>query len=458
MARVVILGFPNAGKSTLFNKLIGRRKALVHSRAGMTRDRVSGTCRTGDAAFELVDTGGFTDQGGEPLAVKVKAAAWEAARTADALVLVLDGQAGLIPAEEELYRDLRKLDRPLLVAVNKVDTEAQRHAMGDYYRLGADRLFFVSAEHKLGIGRLAEAIASVLPSEPAPAGSDAPGEEAGETMTAASGGKAKPLKIALIGRINVGKSSLANRLCGEERFIVSELPGTTRDSSDILLRRGPKSYLLVDTAGIRKLGRVADVRESAGVIKAKKNIPYADVLCLVLDAREFPTRQDAAVAKIAFESGKPLVIVLNKWDLVPEDQVSFALARDIVFSRLEFVGYAPLVTVSALTGKRVTRILDLAEDVYIRGQKMISTGKLNKFVESMNEDFPPISTKGRRFTVKYATQKGILPPTFVLFTSSPAVFSPAYEKSYVQKMRIAFGMEGTPVRLIMRSGKKKKPA
>jgi GTP-binding protein len=449
MARVVILGFPNAGKSTLFNKLIGRRKALVHSLAGMTRDRVSATCGTEDSAFELVDTGGFTDGGGEPLAVKVKAAAWEAARTADALILVLDGQMGLTPAEEELFRDLRKLARPLLVAVNKVDTEAQRQAMGDYYRLGADRLFFVSAEHKLGIGRLAEAIADVL--------SGVPRAEAAPSAPAAAAGQ-KPLKIAIIGRINVGKSSLANRLCGEDRFIVSEMPGTTRDSSDILLRRGPKSYLLIDTAGIRKLGRVSDVRESAGVIKAKKNIPYADVLCLVLDAREFPTRQDAAVAKIALESGKPLVIILNKWDLVPEDQVTFAQAKEIVFSRLEFVSYAPLITVSALTGKRVTRILDLAEDVYSRGQKWIPTGKLNKFVQSMNADFPPISTTGRRFTVKYATQKGVLPPTFVLFTTSPAVFAPAYEKSFVQKMRAAFGLEGTPVRLVMRSGKKKKPA
>jgi len=451
MARVVILGFPNAGKSTLFNKLIGRRKALVHSLAGMTRDRVSGTCGTGASAFEIVDTGGFTDSGGEPLAVKVKAAAWEAARTADALILVLDGQMGLTPAEEELYRDLRKLDRPLLVAVNKVDTEAHRHEMGDYYRLGADRLFFVSAEHKLGIGRLAEAIVEAV------AGAPPVDAEPSASPVAPPIEAVKPLKIAIIGRINVGKSSLANRLCGEDRCIVSELPGTTRDSSDILLRRGAKSYLLVDTAGIRKLGRVSDVRESAGVIKAKKNIPFADVLCLVLDAHEFPTRQDAAVAKIALESGKPLIIVLNKWDLVPEDQVTFAQAREIVFSRLDFVSYAPLVTVSALTGKRVSRILELAEDVYQRGQKWIPTGKLNKFIESMNEDFPPISTKGRRFTVKYGTQKGILPPAFVLFTSSPAVFAPGYEKSYVQKMRNAFGLEGTPVRLIMRSGKKKRP-
>jgi GTPase len=443
MPRVVILGFPNAGKSTLFNRLIGRRKALVHSLPGMTRDRVSGTARSGDASFELVDTGGFFDGGGEPLAVKVKAAAWEAARTADALVLVLDGQAGLIPAEADLFRELTKLDRPLIVAVNKIDTEVQKEGMGDYYRLGAERMFFVSAEHRLGIGDLAEAIAESLP---AAAGRAVPSSAEGE----------KPLKIAVIGRVNVGKSSLANRLCGEERFIVSELPGTTRDSSDILIRRGPKAYLLIDTAGIRKLGRVSDVRESAGVIKARKNIPFADVILLVLDAAEFPTRQDAAVAQIALESGKPLVIVLNKWDLVPEDQVTFSQARDIVFSRLDFVSYAPLVTVSALTGKRVTRILDLAEQVHLCGQKMIPTGRLNKFIESMNESYPPISKAGRRFTVKYATQKSILPPTFVLFTTSPAVFAPGYEKSFIQKMRTAFDLEGTPIRLLFRSAKRKK--
>jgi GTP-binding protein len=451
MARVVILGFPNAGKSTLFNRLVGRRKALVHSMPGMTRDRVSAVCRSGEAEYEIVDTGGFFDGGGEPLAVKVKAAAWDAARTADVLILVLDGQAGLTPAEEELYRDMKRLDRPLLVAVNKVDTEARRQEMGDYYRLGAGRLFFISAEHRLGIGRLAEAIVAALP-EPG----IRRGGRAEDVCAATEAREPKPLKIAIVGRVNVGKSSLANRLCGEERFIVSELPGTTRDSSDILIRRGTKAYRLIDTAGIRKLGRVSDVRESAGVIKAKKNIPFADVICLVLDAREFPTRQDAAVARIAFESGKPLVIALNKWDLVPEDRVSLARVRDIVFSRLDFVSYAPLVTVSALTGKRVIRILDLAERVYPRGQTMIPTAKLNKFIASMNADRPPVSKAGRRFTVKYATQKGILPPTFVLFTTSPAAFAPAYEKFFVQKMREAFGLEGTPVRLLLRSGKKKR--
>jgi len=447
MARVAILGFPNAGKSTLFNRLARSKKALVHSLPGMTRDRVSAVCRSGEASFELVDTGGFTDGGGEPLAVKVKAAAWEGARTADVLLLVLDGQAGLTPAEEDLYRELKKLDRPLLVAVNKVDTESRRQEMGDYYRLGAERLFFVSAEHKIGIGRLAEAIASVLPAaEDRPAASGTPSPPGGPP----------PLKIAIVGRVNVGKSSLANRLCGEDRFIVSELPGTTRDSADILIRRGGKSYLLIDTAGIRKLGRVSDVRESAGVIKARKNIPFADVIILVLDAGEFPTRQDAAVAKIAMASGKPLVIVLNKWDLVPEGELTPDRAREIVFGRLDFVSYAPVVTVSALTGKGIPRILGLAEQIFPCGQKMIPTGRLNKFVEAMNASRSPVSTTGRRFTVKYATQKGIQPPTFVLFTTSPAVFAPAYEKFFVQKMRESFGLEGTPVRLLYRARANKK--
>ncbi len=436
MRQVVIIGFPNAGKSTLFNRLARQKKSLVHSRTGMTRDRVSAMCVFGGQRFELVDTGGFADSLTEPLSAQVKKAAWEAAKTADVLILLLDGRQGLLPAEQDLYRTLKKLGKPLCVAVNKIDSPAQEATVGDYYGLGEDRLFFISAEHKIGISELEEAVAEALP------------EEAGN---GAAADEPRPLRIAIVGRVNVGKSSLANRLCGEERFIVSELPGTTRDSTDILIRTGGKAYVLVDTAGIRKTGKVSDERESAGVIKAKKNIPLADVVCLVLDAKEFPTRQDTAVAKLASESGKPLLIALNKWDLVDEEDVSFEEARELVFRRLEFIDYAPLVTVSALTGKRTTKIFELAEQVFQSGRKRIGTPRLNKFLARIGSARDPLSSAGNRFKIKYMTQKGVLPPTFALFTNAKASFAPAYEKFFIQKMRETFDLWGTPIKLILKS-------
>jgi len=438
MHRVAIVGYPNTGKSTLFNRLLRQKKALVHSLPGMTRDRLAAPCLLRGKRFELVDTGGFFDSQAEPLSAQVKKMAWEAARTADILILLLDGRRGLLPAEEDLYRTLKKLGKPLFVVVNKIESETQEPGLGDYYRLGERRLFFISAEHNIGLSDLEEAVAEALPA--------AAGEEA-------DAAEPKPLRIAIVGRTNVGKSALANRLCGEERFIVSELPGTTRDSSDILIRTGGKSYILVDTAGIRKLKKVSDVRESAGVIKARKNIPLADVVCLVLDAQEFPTRQDAAVAQLACESGKPLLVALNKWDLVREDEVSLKEVRGIVFGRLDFINYAPLLTVSALTGKRAMRIFGTAEKVFENGQKKIGTPRLNKFLGSLQASHKPLSKSGKRFSIKYMTQKGILPPTFVLFTNAKASWAPAYEKFFKQRMREAFDLHGTPIRLILRSGK-----
>jgi len=436
LPQVVILGFPNAGKSTLFNKLLGKRKALVHSLPGMTRDHVVSLCTLYGKRFELVDTGGFLDSQADRLSSDVKAKAWEAAKTADLLLYLLDGKRELLPAEEDLFRSLKKLGKPVLVVVNKIDVESQRFAAGDSYRLGEDRIFFISAEHKINLDELEEAIAEALP----------PGAEA-----APDAGEPRPLKIAIVGRINVGKSSLANRLCGEERFIVSEIPGTTRDSSDVLIWKGDKPFLLVDTAGIRKLARVSDERESAGVIKAKKNIPLADVICLVLDAGEFPTRQDTAVARLARDSGKPLVLVLNKWDLVRESEVTLAQVKDIVFQRLDFISYAPLLTVSALTGKRVTQILDLAEKVHQNGLKKIGTSGLNKFLASVQKTNLPLSNTRKRFKIKYMTQKAVLPPTFVLFSSSRSAFAPSYEKYFTERLREKFGLWGTPIKLILKS-------
>lgn len=434
--RIAIVGFPNVGKSTLFNKLARRRISLVHSLPGMTRDRVAAAVRLQEREVELVDTGGFIDEadGAEPLAVRVHDMAWQAAREADVLLLVVDGRRGLMPAEKGLYQELRRLDKPLVVAVNKIDTDRPGPEAAEFYRLGAETLHFVSAEHKVNLDDLERDLVGRLPAGPA-----------GEAATAE-----RPLRLAVIGRTNVGKSSLTNRLCGQARLIVSELPGTTRDSVDVLIRRGERSYVLVDTAGIRKLSKTGDERESAGVIKSRKAIERADVLCLLLDAAEFPTRQDAAVAQLAKDSGKPLVVAVNKWDLVREGALGEEEVERQVFARLEFIRYAPVLTVSALTGKRIIKVLDAAEEVWKAGSRTVGTAELNRFLDRINHTDPPMTPSGRRFRIKYMTQAGVLPPAFRLYAGGQAAFAPASARHFEGRLREAFGFRGSPIRLFLK--------
>jgi GTP-binding protein len=434
--RIAIVGFPNVGKSTLFNKLARRRISLVHSLPGMTRDRVAAVVRLQDREVELVDTGGFIDatDGAEPLAARVHDMAWQAAREADVLLLVVDGRRGLMPAEKGLYQELRRLDKPLVVAVNKIDTDRPGPEAAEFYRLGAATLHFVSAEHKVNLDDLERDLIGRLPAV-----------AAGEAASAE-----RPLRLAVIGRTNVGKSSLTNRLCGQARLIVSELPGTTRDSVDVLIRRGERSYVLVDTAGIRKLSKTGDERESAGVIKSRKAVERADVLCLLLDAAEFPTRQDAAVAQLAKDSGKPLVVAVNKWDLVREGALTEAEVERRGFARLEFIRYAPVLTVSALTGKRVIKILDEAEEVWKAGSHTVGTAELNRFLDGVHHANPPMTPSGRRFRIKYMTQAGVLPPAFRLYAGGQAAFAPASARHFESRLREAFGFRGSPIRLFLK--------
>lgn len=434
LKRVTIIGFPNVGKSTLFNRLAGARKSLVHSLPGMTRDAVTAVARVEDRSFELVDTGGFFGAPDEPFSAKVRDKAWQEACRADVVLLVLDGRRDLLPGEEELFTDLKKSGKRLLVVVNKVDTPGLEERLGDFYRLGGENIFPVSAEHNRGVEALKEALAGALP-------------QAEETETARP-----PLRVAIVGRINVGKSSLVNRLCGEERLIVSEVPGTTRDSTDVLILRQERAFILVDTAGLRKLSRTRDEREKAGIIRAKKNIGLADVVCLVMDAQECPTRQDTAVAQLAFDSGKPLILAVNKWDLPAKDGASVQEFRERIFGKLDFVGYAPLVFVSALTGQRVVKILDLAEEVWREAGRHIATSRLNAFLAGILQDHPPLSRDGRRVKIKYMTQQGVYPPTFVLFGHTRTRLATAYERHFLHLLRRQFGFQGTPIRLFFRQG------
>jgi GTP-binding protein len=431
---VVIVGFPNVGKSTLFNRLLGRRKALVHSDPGMTRDSVSAVVTLGGRRFTLVDTGGLFGVADEPLSDQVRARALAEAVAADLVIFVLDGKRDIAPAEEELFLQLKRRGLRLLVVANKFDSPVQEESMtADYYRLGEKDVLFVSADHKINIDLLEDAIAAALPP-----GSEAPAPSA------------EPLSIAIVGRTNVGKSSLVNRLLGEERLIVSEIPGTTRDSTDTLIIRDGRPFCLIDTAGIRKMAATEDGREKAGVVRAKANIRQADVVCLVLDVQEFPTRQDARIAQLALESGRPLLIVLNKWDLVDKDAVRPEAVRERVFRKLGFVSYAPLLFVSARTGQRVVKILDTAESVYRGGTIRVETSKLNEFLARTAEAHPPRLKSGARAKLRYITQKGVSPPTFILFLGARGPLSPTYEKHLIESLRQEFGFAGTPLRLIVR--------
>lgn len=430
-SKVAIVGFPNVGKSTLFNRLLGRKKSLVHNLPGMTRDQIPADCSLDSKTFVLVDTGGLFDSE-DPFSDLVREKAWQASREADVILFVLDGKRGLLPAEEDLYLTLKKLDKEMVVVVNKVDSSHEENTLGDFFRLGEKNTVLISAEHKRNLDELERLLENLLP--------ESSSLNTGEDV----------LKIAVVGRINVGKSSLINRLCGEEKLIVSEIPGTTRDSTDTLITREKKRFILVDTAGIRKLSRTGDKREQAGIIKAKKDIQTADVVCMVLDAQDYPTRQDTAIAHIARDSGKPLVLILNKWDLIAKGNKTTSAFKDHLYNSLDFVAYAPVLFVSALTGQRVIRILSSAESVYANAGKRIATPLLNEFLNRITASHPPLSTKKSRMKIKYMTQIGILPPTFLLFTHSKSGLAKAWEKFFLQKVRDHFGFAGTPIRMKLR--------
>jgi GTP-binding protein len=429
---VVVVGFPNVGKSTLFNRLLKKKKSLVHSLPGMTRDQVPARCHLGQKSFMLIDTGGFFDSKEDPFSLQVKQKAWEASQAADILLFVLDGKRGLLPGEEELFYSLKKLNKPILVVINKIDTPREEDQIGDFYRLGEKRIFAISAEHKRNLDFLEDRLLEILPSTQ---------EKEEETQS---------LSIAIVGKINVGKSSLVNRLSGEKRLIVSDIPGTTRDSTDTLIRRNKSIFCLVDTAGIRKLSRTKDKREIAGIVKARKDIQEADVVCLVLDAQEFPTRQDTAIAHLARESGKPLIVALNKWDMIPKETHTHREFQNRLYKKLDFISYAPVIFVSALSGQRIVKILDLAGQVYANAKKIIPTSRLNKFLIRMNANHPPISIKKGKIKLKYMVQKGILPPSFILFSHAQTSLDSSYEKFFLKKLNEEFDFSGTPLSLVLK--------
>lgn len=434
---VAIVGRPNVGKSTLFNRFVGERRAIVGDEPGITRDRIYGEVEWAGRRFAVVDTGGIVPDDDAVIPANIFKQAGAAIDEAAALVWVVDVRAGITPLDEELARLLRATGKPVFVAANKADVRAvDDHAL-EFARFGFEDVFPVSAEQGVGTGELLDAlVARLSPTETAPASSES------------------EIRLAIIGRPNVGKSSLLNRLLGEERVIVSPVPGTTRDAIDTLLERDGRRFRLIDTAGIRRKGKTEQMAETLSVVMARKSLERADVAVLVVDATEGPVALDANIAGYAYDAGCSIIIAVNKWDAVPNKTERTAIEFErAVRERMKFLDWAPVVTVSALTGQRVERLLTLAERAWQARHFRIPTSQLNAFFERNIAPFGS-DVRGRgggRLRVQYVTQAGIAPPTFVVFTAGgkPGLHF-SYERYLENRIREEWEFFATPIRIIER--------
>jgi GTPase len=428
---IAIVGRPNVGKSTLFNRLVGNRKALVRDTPGVTRDRIRGVCRFGGWRAAVIDTGGLDPSAGESLTAQVRGQVLAAIAEADALVFVVDGREGITALDEEVARLLRRVAKPVLLAANKVDTAAQEAALADVHRLGMGSVFAVSSEHGRGVDALLEAAAALLP---------APHEEEDEH---------EPLRIAIVGRPNVGKSSLVNAIAGEERVVVHSEPGTTRDAVDTVVTVKGRPYLLVDTAGLKRKGRTVEALDKLAAVMARRSLERADLALVVLDAEQGISTQDARIAGYAEAEGRAVVLVVNKWDLVESADRAPELIRTIR-ERLPFLSYAPVVFTSARLASGLDLLFDTIEHVAAEYAKEVGTGELNRAFNAAMTRRPPPGFRGKTLKVYYVTQTGTRPPTFLLFVNDPAALHFSYERYLVNALREAFGFSGCALRLRLR--------
>jgi GTPase len=427
---VAIVGRPNVGKSTLFNRIFGRRKAIVEDIPGVTRDRNYAEVTRFDTPFTLIDTGGFEPASDERLLVQMREQSQLAVEEADVILFVVDVQQGLTPSDLEVAGMLRRVAKPVLYVVNKVDGDRQESGISEFYALGVENIHTVSAEHGRGIDDLMEAVCALLPPAPAPA--TAAGEE---------------IRLAVVGRPNVGKSSLVNRLLGFERMVANPQSGTTRDSVDTAFTYNRKRYVLIDTAGIRRKGKVSQKLEKFSVIQALKAMDRADVVLVVIDAEEGVTDQDVTVAGYAYEKGRAVILVVNKWDRLTKDNATFGKYVEELKRHFKYLPFAPVVFVSALTGQRVNKIMAEVEKVAQEYVRKISTPQLNKVLAEAVRDHQPPIFQGKRLKFFYITQDGTRPPSFVVFVNRAEGVHFSYERYLNNKLREAFGFTGTPLRL-----------
>jgi GTPase len=433
---VVILGRPNVGKSTLFNKLTGTRRAIVGDEPGITRDRIYGRAEWGGRQFKLVDTGGIIPDERELIPANILRQARTAIDEASLILLVVDARAGITPLDEELAELARSTRKPVFVAANKVDTARLEADALEFERWGFDEVFPVSAEHGNGVAEMLDRALEILPAA---------------TVSEESRSE---IRLAVVGRPNVGKSSLVNRLTGEERVIVSPIPGTTRDAVDTEIEYDGTHFRLIDTAGIRRKGKTELVAEKISVVMARQNLERADVAILLIDAIEGPTALDATIGGYADEAGASLIIAVNKWDAIEnKDNHTTALFERRIREMMKFAAYAPVVFISAKSGLRVKKVLEVARQAYAERNKRVSTAELNRFFEK-NLDQPRASTPSKHpLRIMYMTQASTSPPTFVLFTSSRsprAKLHFSYERYIENRLREEFGFVGSPIRIRQR--------
>lgn len=433
---VAVVGRPNVGKSTFFNRIAGRRISIVEDTPGVTRDRIYADAEWTGKVFTLIDTGGIDTESTDEILVQMRQQALLAVDIADVILFFVDAKQGLVPADYEVANILRRAGKPVITVVNKVDTKADEEAAYDFYSLGMDNLFTISSSQGLGIGDLLDAVVENFGEAQ---------EEAGESV-----------KVAVVGRPNVGKSSLVNAIIGQQRTIVSETAGTTRDSIDVPITRDGVDYILIDTAGIRKKARIEDKSiERYSVIRSLAAVKRADVVIVMIDALDGITEQDVKIAGFVHEEGKPCVIAVNKWDTVEKDTHTADLYDRSIEEDLSFMSYARPVYISAKTGQRLGKLFEMLLSAKENSQRRISTGLLNDCISEAVTAVSPPTDKGRSLKIYYSTQVSTVPPYFVLFVNDSRLMHFSYLRYLENYLRKTFDFSGTPVRLVVRNKSEK---
>ncbi len=430
---VAIVGRPNVGKSTLFNRLSESKKVIVIDQPGTTRDRNYADSNWNGRIFMIIDTGGFEPVTTERMLVQMREQTNLAIEEAHAIIFLMDGRDGLTPADLEIAQILRKTKKPVFYTVNKIDNPRQEDLILDFYRLGVEQVYSISSQHGLGVGDLLDDVVQCLP----------------ET-SALEGKEEERVRIAIIGKPNVGKSSLINKILGYERTIVNPIPGTTRDAIDTSFDLNGKKYRFIDTAGIRKKSKISLQLEKYSVIEAIKTLSRCDIALMMIDAQEGVTDQDAKIAGLAYERGVACIIILNKWDLVEKDNSTIGTYVQHVKDTLKYLDFAPIISISALSGQRVMKVFDLIDTVYGQYTQRVSTSVLNKKVEEFTSKLPPPRYRNRPNKIHYATQISVKPPAFVFFIREPKGMHFSYERYLANRIHEELGFEQTPLRLIFR--------